>query len=113
MQTSRRTLWLSDIHLGTSVARTADLLRFLDAVSADVIDLTGDIVDLDGVVCGHIHRPAIRHIAGVCYANDGDWVEHRTALAEAADGSLELLSWASESVAVEPPPFPKPASLAA
>lgn len=262
MQTSWRTLWLSDIHLGTSVARTADLLRFLDSVSAEVIYLTGDIVDLesmkvrpmfppehravvarffelarsgtrvvyipgnhdvefrklagrslggievkleashrcangrrilvihgdcldrytrmgsrlelfgaaayqwlvwadarihrlkrrfgtehtsissrikmrlksaneyilrfeemaaryaarrgfDGIVCGHIHRPEIRHIAGVCYANDGDWVEHRTALAESADGSLELVSWASESVAVEPLPKPAPATLAA
>lgn len=49
MQTSWRTLWLSDIHLGTSVARTADLLRFLDTVSADAIYLTGDIVDLESM----------------------------------------------------------------
>lgn len=56
----------------------------------------------DGVICGHIHRPAIRQIAGVLYANDGDWVEHRTALAESADGRLQLLRWAAESVAVEP-----------
>lgn len=251
MQTSWRALWLSDIHLGTSSARTADLLRFLATVSADVIYLTGDIIDLeslkskpmfppehrevvarflelarggtrviyipgnhdvefrrlagrriggievelemvhrgtngrkmlvmhgdcldrfirrgdrleqfgiaayqwlvradarihrlrdrfgaehtsissriksrlksaneyirrfeemaaryaqhrgfDGVICGHIHRPAIRQIAGVCYANDGDWVEHRTALAESADGHLRLLRWSAQSVAVEP-----------
>jgi UDP-2,3-diacylglucosamine pyrophosphatase LpxH len=65
----------------------------------------------DGVVCGHIHRPAVRQIAGVCYANDGDWVEHRTALAEAADGRLRLLSGAGESVAIEP--TTQPATLAA
>jgi len=46
---------------------------------------------MDGVVCGHIHRPAIRSIAGVRYANDGDWVEHRTAIAENADGELRLM----------------------
>lgn len=260
MQTSWRTLWLSDVHLGTSAARTTDLLRFLEHVSADVIYLTGDIVDVerlkcrptfppehravvarffelartgtrvvyvpgnhdvefrqlagcmlggievemeaahrcangrnmlvihgdcldryirtgnrleqfgaaayqwlvradagihrlrsrfgsdhlsistrikmrlasaneyirrfeetaaqyaarrgfDGVVCGHIHRPAIRQIAGVCYANDGDWVEHRTALAESGDGRLQLLRWAAASVAIEP--AAQPAILAA
>jgi UDP-2,3-diacylglucosamine pyrophosphatase LpxH len=29
---------------------------------------------LDGVICGHIHYPRIRHINGVLYINDGDWV---------------------------------------
>jgi UDP-2,3-diacylglucosamine pyrophosphatase LpxH len=47
----------------------------------------------DGVVCGHIHRPGIRTIDGTLYANDGDWVEHRTALAEDATGSLQILRW--------------------
>jgi UDP-2,3-diacylglucosamine pyrophosphatase LpxH len=47
----------------------------------------------DGIVCGHIHRPAIRHINGVRYANDGDWVEHRTAIAEDQAGGLLLLSY--------------------
>lgn len=250
MKTTWRALWLSDIHLGTGAARTADLLRFLNEVSAGVIYLAGDIVDMqrlkskpvfppehrevvarffelahsgsrviyipgnhdvefrrlagrriggieveletehrcadgrrmlvihgdcldrfvrrgdrleqfgaaayqwlvqadarihrlrrrfgaehtsissrikmslksatdyvgrfeemaaryaqtrgfDGVICGHIHRPAIRQIAGACYANDGDWVEHRTALAESADGRLQLLRWAAETVAIE------------
>lgn len=50
----------------------------------------------DGIVCGHIHRPCIRDIDGVRYANDGDWVEHRTALAESANGELQILQWHSE-----------------
>jgi hypothetical protein len=29
----------------------------------------------------------------VLYCNDGDWVESLTALAEAADGSLQLITW--------------------
>ena len=45
----------------------------------------------DGIVCGHIHRPCLRTIDGVRYANDGDWVEHRTALAEFPGGDLRLL----------------------
>jgi len=48
---------------------------------------------LDGVVCGHIHKAEIRDIDGVLYCNDGDWVESLTALAEAHDGSLQLITW--------------------
>lgn len=46
---------------------------------------------MDGIVCGHIHRPAVRRLAGVRYVNDGDWVEHCSAVAESPGGELELL----------------------
>ena len=46
-----------------------------------------------GVVCGHIHHAEIREIDGVLYCNDGDWVESLTALAEHADGRLEIIDW--------------------
>lgn len=49
--------------------------------------------DLDGVVCGHIHRAGIREIDGVLYCNDGDWVESCTALAEDLNGRLSIWSW--------------------
>ncbi len=48
---------------------------------------------LDGIICGHIHRPALIERDGLVYANDGDWVESLTAVAERPDGSLELLRW--------------------
>lgn len=63
--------------------------RFEDTVVREVRRL-----GVDGVVCGHIHRPEIRTIDGILYANDGDWVENCTALAEDAAGRLEILSWA-------------------
>ncbi|HWF01281.1 MAG TPA: UDP-2,3-diacylglucosamine diphosphatase [Caulobacteraceae bacterium] len=50
---------------------------------------------LDGVVCGHIHRAALREVGGVTYANDGDWVESCTALVEHMDGRLEIVDWAA------------------
>ena len=62
----------------------------------------------DGIVCGHIHRPCIRQIEGVCYANDGDWVEHRTALGETTDGQLQLLRWTTAALTVEPASRPVP-----
>ena len=51
---------------------------------------------LQGVVCGHIHHAEMRDIGGILYANDGDWVESLTALAEHPDGRLEILHWADE-----------------
>ena len=30
---------------------------------------------VDGVVCGHIHKAEMREIGGILYINDGDWVE--------------------------------------
>ena len=50
--------------------------------------------EVDGVVCGHIHRAEIADINGVTYYNCGDWVESCTALVEHADGHIELLHWA-------------------
>ncbi len=55
----------------------------------------------DGVVCGHIHKPCIRNIGGAIYANDGDWVEHRTALAESTDGTLQILNWQLDTIEVK------------
>lgn len=46
---------------------------------------------LDGVVCGHIHRPGVRELDGILYCNDGDWVEHCTALVEDRSGRLSLV----------------------
>lgn len=47
---------------------------------------------LDGVVCGHIHRADLREVDGLIYANDGDWVENLSAIAEDAEGNLRLLT---------------------
>lgn len=54
---------------------------------------------LDGIVCGHIHRAALVQHGGLVYANDGDWVESLTALAEDHDGTLRLLSHRGEMLA--------------
>ncbi len=59
---------------------------------------------VDGVVCGHIHHAEMRDIDGILYCNDGDWVESCTALAEHADGRLEILHWAELREAILQPP---------
>jgi UDP-2,3-diacylglucosamine pyrophosphatase LpxH len=54
----------------------------------------------DGIICGHIHRPRIARVAGVLYCNDGDWVEHCTALVEDRNGELGLWQQRHESEGV-------------
>ena len=45
----------------------------------------------DGIICGHIHQPAMREIDGIMYMNSGDWVETLSALVEDFDGNWNLL----------------------
>ncbi|NUO75276.1 MAG: UDP-2,3-diacylglucosamine diphosphatase [Lysobacter sp.] len=62
---------------------------------------------LDGVICGHIHRPGLIERDGCVYANDGDWVESLTALAEDPDGTLRLLSHHGDTLAMLPAREPR------
>jgi UDP-2,3-diacylglucosamine pyrophosphatase LpxH len=47
----------------------------------------------DGVICGHIHHPAMRQFDDILYVNTGDWVESGTAVGETMDGRLEMIRW--------------------
>ncbi len=44
----------------------------------------------DGIICGHIHKPANEFIDGIHYLNSGDWVESMSALLENEDGTWEM-----------------------
>ena len=77
---------LADFVKRQSGAAERYIARFADA-GIDAVRRRG----LDGIICGHIHRAELRLVDGLIYANDGDWVESLTALAERPDGSLELL----------------------
>jgi UDP-2,3-diacylglucosamine pyrophosphatase LpxH len=61
---------------------------FEDAVAADAARQ-----GVQGVICGHIHRPTVQSLNGLIYMNTGDWVESCSAIAEREDGALELLHW--------------------
>ncbi|GIU54071.1 UDP-2,3-diacylglucosamine diphosphatase [Shewanella sp. KT0246] len=53
--------------------------------------------DVQVVVCGHIHQPELSIHDDIIYANDGDWVENCTLIAETLTGELQLLRWSDES----------------
>ena len=48
----------------------------------------------DGIICGHIHQPAIKEIKGILYMNSGDWVESLSALTEDTEGNWQLVYFA-------------------
>ena len=51
----------------------------------------GKALQVDGVICGHIHTPVIKRLDGVLYLNCGDWVDNCTAIVEHLDGDMELV----------------------
>jgi UDP-2,3-diacylglucosamine pyrophosphatase LpxH len=60
---------------------------------------------VDMVVCGHIHQPELsQHTINqhpLIYANDGDWVENCTLIAESLTGSVQLLKWNEQTLQAE------------
>jgi UDP-2,3-diacylglucosamine pyrophosphatase LpxH len=51
----------------------------------------GKALGTDGVICGHIHTPAIKCLDGILYLNCGDWVDSCTAIVESLDGRMQLV----------------------
>ena len=70
-----------------------DLIRGLDDFEKRLVDLAL-AHGVDGIICGHFHKPALHSEHGLAYANCGDWVENSTALAETTSGRLLLLDGA-------------------
>ena len=62
--------------------------EFENALAAEA-----DRSNVSGIICGHIHHPAIRDMNGLKYMNCGDWVESCTAIVENMDGSFEVVHW--------------------
>ena len=57
--------------------------------------------EADGIVCGHIHTPAVRKIRGIDYYNCGDWIENSTALVEHLSGAIRLVHWGETGLEIE------------
>jgi len=81
--------WSLSKYLKLKVKRAVSYVGDFEAAVAREARVRG----VQGVVCGHIHHAELRMIDGILYANDGDWVESLTALAEHPDGRLEIIEW--------------------
>ncbi|MEO8243618.1 MAG: UDP-2,3-diacylglucosamine diphosphatase [bacterium] len=88
----RRRGWADWTVAERAVKWVNDVIRGLDNFDLRLSDLAR-AHGVDGVICGHFHKPDLHSEHGVAYANCGDWVENGTALAETASGRLLLLDW--------------------
>lgn len=79
-----------------------DAVRACDAFEERLSGLARN-AGVDGIICGHFHKPALHADHGVAYANCGDWVENATALVETASGRLLLIDWARHGVEIPLP----------
>lgn len=52
----------------------------------------------DGIICGHIHQPALKELNGVTYMNSGDWVETLSALVETEEGEWSIVYYTEEAL---------------
>lgn len=89
LKRNARARWFKD--------RVSSMVRFLTDFDRHEFDRTvfetARENKVDGVICGHIHRPEQRLLDQIWYINDGDWVESCTALVEDHEGTLKLLLW--------------------
>jgi UDP-2,3-diacylglucosamine pyrophosphatase LpxH len=85
--------WSLSSFIKSRVGNANRHIRTYESVVADYARRRG----MDGVVCGHIHMPQLTRMNDFIYCNDGDWVEHCTALVERLDGTLSLLHWTEMS----------------
>jgi UDP-2,3-diacylglucosamine pyrophosphatase LpxH len=88
--------WSLSAYLKHKVKNAVQFIDNFESVVAREASLRG----VDGVVCGHIHKPEMKEIDGILYCNDGDWVESCTALVESLDGRLEILHWTDAGCSV-------------
>ncbi len=97
--------WSLAQHLKRTAKTALEIIARYETAAAREAQARG----FDGIVCGHIHKAALKRMNGVTYANDGDWVDSCTALAESEDGRLVLLDAQGRIIEAEPRrPLPLP-----
>lgn len=69
--------------------RVKNSISVLDNFESNITEMAR-LKGCSGVICGHIHRPAIHEMEGVTYLNSGDWVESLSALTEDHDGEWQI-----------------------
>lgn len=91
-QFGRRSYWSLAGYLKRHSERAARTIAIFENGARNLAREAG----ADGVVCGHIHRPAVdRSVEDCIYVNCGDWVESCSAVVESLHGTLEVVHWES------------------
>jgi UDP-2,3-diacylglucosamine pyrophosphatase LpxH len=71
-------------------AKVKGAVSFISDFETQLVDLA-KAQKCDGIICGHIHQPAIKLYGNVLYLNSGDWVESLSALVEDYEGEWALM----------------------
>lgn len=79
--------WSLSAWLKSRVKEAVNVIGDFEKALCDAAEKAG----ADGVICGHIHTPAIHDRYGIAYINTGDWVESCTAVVENFDGTFEII----------------------
>jgi UDP-2,3-diacylglucosamine pyrophosphatase LpxH len=71
-------------------AKVKSAVSYIDDFEKQLVCLA-NIRKCDGIICGHIHHPALKKIGNIEYMNSGDWVETLSALVETYEGMWEIV----------------------
>jgi UDP-2,3-diacylglucosamine pyrophosphatase LpxH len=82
-------------------AKVKSAVSYIDDFEKQLVCLA-DIRKCDGIICGHIHQPALKKINNVEYMNSGDWVETLSALVETHEGAWSIVYY-NEALMEEDP----------
>jgi len=77
-------------------SKVKSAVSYIDDFEKQLVEIA-KIKACDGIICGHIHQPALKEIDGLIYMNSGDWVESMSALAEDEEGNWSLVYYADTS----------------
>lgn len=77
-------------------SRVKAAVSFIDEFEEQLADLAKS-KGYDGIICGHIHQPAMKKIGETEYLNSGDWVESLSALTEDAEGNWQIAHYAESN----------------
>ncbi|MEM2159522.1 MAG: UDP-2,3-diacylglucosamine diphosphatase [Candidatus Nitrosotenuis sp.] len=72
--------------------KVKNVVKFISDYEHEIIDIVKSL-NLDGIICGHIHHAELISHYNFLYLNTGDWVESLTAIVETHNGDLILLQY--------------------
>lgn len=81
-------------------SKAKSVVNFISDFEQELVNYATDR-KCEGVICGHIHQPAIKMYGDIEYLNSGDWVESLSALVEDFDGEWSLVYYNETKLGVD------------
>lgn len=81
-------------------SKAKSVVNFISDFEQELVNYATDR-KCEGVICGHIHQPAIKMYGNIEYLNSGDWVESLSALVEDFEGEWSLVYYNESTLDAE------------